>query len=94
MDIGIKIFEDEHTVLYRGFNKEIIDLHLNTEKNKMIFVFDTCENFLKQEINYNSMLLAMYQIYENTTNDWIIDFYNNVLNIKKIKNSPWNIYGK
>lgn len=69
--------------LYRGFNKEIIDLHLNTEKNKMIFVFDTCENFLKQEINYNSMLLAMYQIYENTTNDWIIDFYNNVLNIKK-----------
>lgn len=72
----MKIFESEEVIIYRGFDKNIADEHVNNPNpDKMLMVFDTCENFLKEELNYNSSYLAMHQIFPTTTNEWIIELY-------------------
>ena len=73
-----KLYESDSSIVYRGFNKKIIDEHLNSKLQKVLCVYDTKENLLCNELNYESMYLALYEILTETSDEFIIKRHTNL----------------
>ena len=90
-----KLYESDSSIVYRGFNKKIIDEHLNSKLQKVLCVYDTKENLLCNELNYESMYLALYEILTETSDEFIIKRHTNLDKvIDKIKNKMQVEYWK
>ena len=68
----IKIYESNSSIVYRGFNKKIIDEHIHDKTQKILYVYDTKENLLCDELSYESNYLAFYEILTETSDEFII----------------------
>jgi len=73
-----KLYESDSYIVYRGFNKKIIDEHVNSKLQKVLCVYDTKENLLCNELNYESMHLAFYEILTETSDEFIIKRHTNL----------------
>jgi len=73
-----KLYESDSSIVYRGFNKKIIDEHVNSKLQKVLCVYDTKENLLCNELNYESMYLAIYEILTETSDEFIIKRHTNL----------------
>lgn len=70
----MKIYESEHAILYRGIDKSVIETHINGETpTKILCIYDTAENFLKEKLNYDSVYLALYETPDSVTYDYIVN---------------------
>jgi hypothetical protein len=68
----------------------LIKEHLESDIQKVLCVYDTSDNFLKDLIVYKSDRLALYQIYEGVEDEWIIEKHKRFdSDNQQIK--PWNI---
>ena len=81
-----KLYESDSSIVYRGFNKKIIDEHVNSKLQKVLCVYDTKENLLCNELNYESMYLALYEILTETSDEFIIKRHTN---LDKGIDKPW-----
>ena len=68
----MKLYESENQIVIRGINHELIKEHLDSDIQKVLCIYDTCDNLLKDLREYNSDRLALYQIYEGVEDEWII----------------------
>ena len=76
-----KLYESDSSIVYRGFNKKIIDEHVNSKLQKVLCVYDTKENLLCNELNYESIIsmhLAFYEILTETSDEFIIKRHTNL----------------
>lgn len=76
-----KLYESDSYIVYRGFNKKIIDEHVNSKLQKVLCVYDTKENLLCNELNYESIIsmhLAFYEILTETSDEFIIKRHTNL----------------
>lgn len=80
--------------MIRGINHELIKEHLDIDIQKVLCIYDTSDNLLKDLKEYNSDRLVLYQIYEGVEDEWIIERHKRVDDDNNYTNKPWGIMGK
>jgi hypothetical protein len=68
---------------------------LDSDIQKVLCIYDTSDNLLKDLREYNSRRLALYQIYEGVEDEWIIERHKRldieVTSQTDLINKPWGI---
>jgi hypothetical protein len=90
----MKLYESENQIVIRGINHELIKEHLDSDIHKVLCIYDTSDNFLKDLREYKSDRLALYQIYDGVEDEWIIERHKKVDSDNNYTNKPWGIMGK
>jgi hypothetical protein len=90
----MKLYESENQIVIRGINHELIKEHLDSDIQKVLCIYDTSDNLLKDLREYNSDRLALYRIYEGVEDEWIIKRHKRVDDDNNYTNKPWGIMGK
>lgn len=90
----MKLYESKYQIVIKGLNHELIKEHLDSNVQKVLCVYDSYDNLLKYFIDYSSDRLALYQIYDDVEDEWIIERHkkidtDNMHNMHK----PWGIMG-
>jgi hypothetical protein len=67
---------------------------LDSDIQKVLCIYDTSDNLLKDLREYNSDRLALYRIYEGVEDEWIIKRHKRVDDDNNYTNKPWWIMGK
>jgi hypothetical protein len=71
-----KTYGDVPVIVHRGVDKEAIAKHVENPHDTIMIVYSTAKDFLDNLIEleiFSSHYLAYYQIYEDTTNEEIIE---------------------
>jgi hypothetical protein len=69
----MKLHESKNQIVIRGIDHELIKEHLDSDIQKVLCIYDTSDNFLKDLREYNSDRLALYQITDGVEDEWIIE---------------------
>jgi hypothetical protein len=92
---NMKLYESENQIVIRGINHELIKEHLDSDIQKVLCIYDTYDNLLKDLREYNSRRLALYQILDCVEDEWIIERHkrldNEVTSQTDLINKPWGI---
>lgn len=67
----MKIYESENQIVYRGIDHDLIKKHIKSKTKKILFVYDTMENFLREYFSYNSDWLVFYPIDDGVQDEWL-----------------------
>jgi hypothetical protein len=90
----MKLHESKNQIVIRGIDHELIKEHLDSDIQKVLCIYDTSDNLLKDLREYNSDRLALYRIYEGVEDEWIIKRHKRVDDDNNYTNKPWGIMGK
>ena len=85
----MKIYESENQIVYRGIEHDVIKKHIESGTEKVLCVYDTKENFLREDFSYNSDCLAFYQIYDDVHDEWIIERHSKLEDDTNFPSQPW-----
>ena len=85
----MKIYESENQIVYRGIDHDLIKKHIESKTEKVLCVYDTKENFLREDFSYNSDCLAFYQIYDDVHDEWIIERHSKLEDDTNFPSQPW-----
>ena len=82
----MKIYESKTQIVYRGFDENVVDAHIsNPNPTKVLCIYDTKENWLKQKWKNDSPYLALYECIDNMSDAFIIERHKKLDIISK----PW-----
>lgn len=88
----MKIYESENQIVYRGIDHDLIKKHIKSKTEKALCIYDTLENLLREDLSYNSRMLAFYEIIDEIPDEWIIEKHSKLED--DLTSKPWGIAGK
>lgn len=90
----MKLYESDNQIVIRGINHNLIKEHLESNIQKILCIYDTLDNLLKDLKDYDSDKLVIYAIYDNIENEWIVERHKFLEYDNLYTNKPWGILGK